>query len=65
MLNKFRKGLMFKEIWDILNGFFKDWNKKFVLLLNDERYLWRDVLYKFKYLMNEVEMKRIINYIDV
>lgn len=65
ILNKFRKGLMFKEIWDILNGFFKDWNKKFVLLLNDERYLWRDVFYKFKYLMNEVEMKRIINYIDV
>lgn len=59
ILNKFRKGLMFKEIWDILNGFFKDWNKKFVLLLNDERYLWRDVFYKFKYLMNEIEVKRI------
>lgn len=65
MLNKFRKGLMFKEIWDILNGFFKDWNKKFVLLLNDEIYLWRDVFYKFKYLMNEIEVKRIKNYIDV
>lgn len=65
ILNKFRKGLMFKEIWDILNGFFKDWNKKFVLLLNDEIYLWRDVFYKFKYLMNEIEVKRIKNYIDV
>lgn len=65
MLNKFRKGLMFKEIWDILNIFFKDWNKKFVLLLNDEKYLWRDVFYQFKYLMNEIEVKRIKNYIDV
>lgn len=55
--NKLRKGSMLKETWDILNGFFKDWN--------DERYLWRDVPYKLKHPMNEAEMKRITNYTDV
>lgn len=56
---------MLKETWDILNGFFKDWNKKLASLLNDEKYLWRDVPYKFKHPMNETEVKRIKNYTDV
>lgn len=63
--NKLRKGSMLKETWDILNGFFKDWNKKLASLLNDERYLWRDVPYKLKHPMNETEVKRIKNYTDV
>lgn len=63
--NKLRKGSMLKETWDILNIFFKDWNKKLASLLNDERYLWRDVPYKLKHPMNEAEMKRITNYTDV
>lgn len=63
--NKLRKGSMLKETWDILNGFFKDWNKKLASLLNDEKYLWRDVPYQLKHPMNETEVKRIKNYTDV
>lgn len=48
---------MLKEIWDILDVFFKDWNKKFVLLLNDDRYLWNDMFYWFKFVRKENEKK--------
>lgn len=56
---------MLKETWDILDVFFKDWNKKLASLLNDERYLWRDAPYRFKNPMSEPEVKRIINYTSV
>lgn len=52
---------MFKEIWDILDVYFKDWNKKFVLLLNDDRYLWNDMFYRFKFVKKEKENKFEIN----
>lgn len=52
---------MLKETWDILDVFFKDWNKKLASLLNDERYLWRDAPYRLKNPMSEPEVKRIIN----
>lgn len=52
---------MLKEIWDILDVFFKDWNKKFVLLLNDDRYLWNDMFYMFKFVKKEKENKFEIN----
>lgn len=46
--HKVKEGSMFKKTWDILNIFFKDWNKKLASLLNDERYLWKDTPYRFK-----------------
>lgn len=48
---------MLKETWDILDVFFKDWNKKLASLLNDERYFWRDTQYMFKPAKKENEMK--------
>lgn len=63
--NKLRKGSMLKETWDILDVFFKNWNKKLASLLNDERYLWRDAPYKFKHPMNETEVIRITNSTNV
>lgn len=48
---------MLKETWDILDVYFKDWNKKLALLLNDDRYLWNDTLYMFKPAKKENEKK--------
>lgn len=48
---------MLKKTWDILDVFFKDWNKKLASLLNDERYLWDDTPYRFKPAKKENEKK--------
>lgn len=58
---KVKEGSMLKETWDILDVFFKDWNKKLALLLNDDRYLWNDTPYRLKPARKEKENKPEIN----
>lgn len=58
---KVKEGSMLKETWDILDVFFKDWNKKLALLLNDDRYLWNDTPYRLKPAKKENENKPEIN----
>ncbi|XP_062587527.1 carbohydrate sulfotransferase 15-like [Saccostrea cucullata] len=60
--NKLLQGSMLKETWNILTDFFKEPNRKLADILNDERYLWKDMRFKFRakqIAKNETE----INYI--
>lgn len=52
---KATEGSMFNETWEILAEFFEEPNRKLAELLNDDRYLWKDV--KFRYKPKSVEAK--------
>ncbi|XP_062588301.1 carbohydrate sulfotransferase 15-like [Saccostrea cucullata] len=46
--SKIEQGSMLKETWDILIEFFKEPNRRLAAVLNDERFLWKDALFKFR-----------------
>ncbi|XP_062587525.1 carbohydrate sulfotransferase 15-like [Saccostrea cucullata] len=42
------QGSMLNETWEILSDFFEEPNRKLAAMLNDERYLWKDAVFKFR-----------------
>lgn len=39
---------MLNEIWEILIEFFEELNRKFVEMLNDDWYLWKDMVFNYR-----------------